>query len=61
MQRIRIDLCNLVEVDGFKLVFVCIYHFSKWSETKTAINKSGPTDCMFISCHVRILECIYTV
>ena len=43
MQQIGFDLCNLLKVDGFKHLIICIDCFSKWSEAEAVINMSAST------------------
>ena len=56
IQQIRINVCSLSEIDGFKYLIVCIDYFFKWSEPKAAIDKSPTTVGKFlynvICCHV---------
>jgi len=48
MKQIGIDLCTLLEVDGFKYLIVCIDYFSKWSDAKAVKDKSAPTVAKFL-------------
>ena len=48
MKQIGIDLCTLLEVDGFKHLIVCIDYFSKWSEAKAVKDKCAPTVAKFL-------------
>ena len=48
MKQVRVDLCNLPEVDGFKHLIVLIDFFSKWSEVKPVKDKSAPTVAAFL-------------
>ena len=48
MKHIRVDLCNLPEVDGFKHLIVSIDYFLKWSEAKTIKDKFAPTVASFL-------------
>ena len=34
MKQIRVNICNLQEVNGYKHLVFCIDYFSKWSEVK---------------------------
>ena len=34
MRQIGVDICNLLEVDGFNHLVVCIDYLMKWSEAK---------------------------
>ena len=43
MQQIGFDLRNLLKVDGFKHLIICIDCFSKWSEAEAVINMSAST------------------
>ena len=48
MKQVGIDLCNLLEVGGYKHLIVLIDYFSKWSEAKPVTDKSAPTVARFL-------------
>ena len=48
MQQVGINICNLLEVDGFKHLIVCIDYFTKWSEAKPIKDKTAPTIAQFL-------------
>ena len=48
MKQVRVDICNLPEVDGYRYVIVLIGYFSKWSEAKLTKDKPAPTIAQFL-------------
>ena len=48
MQQVGVNLCNLLEVNGYKHLIVLIDYFSKWSEAKPVKDKSAPTVTRFL-------------
>ena len=49
MKQIRVDLCNLPELDGFKYLVVCTDKILRWSEVKAIKDKSAPTTASFLN------------
>ena len=47
MKQIGVDICNLLEVDGYRHLIVCFDYFSKWSEAKPVTDKSAKTVATF--------------
>lgn len=49
MKQIRVDLCNLPELDGFKYLVVCTDKILRWSEVKAIKDKSATTTASFLN------------
>ena len=43
VKQVDVDLCGLLEVDGYRYLIVCIDYFSKRSEAKPITDKTAPT------------------
>ena len=48
MKPIRVNICNLQEVNGYKHLVFCIDYFSKWSEVKLLKDKLAESVLLFL-------------
>ena len=48
MKPIRVNICNLQEVNGYKHLVFCIDYFSKWSEAKLLKDKLAESVLLFL-------------
>ena len=48
MKQVKVDICNLPDVHGYRHVIVLIDYFSKWSEAKLTKDKSALAIALFL-------------
>ena len=48
MKQIRVSICNLQEINGYKHLIFCIDYFSKWFEAKLLKDKLAESVLLFL-------------